>query len=222
MKKLITLIALLAIAGIVSADVVDGDFTGTGFVGTTGQSMNKDLRGWQNYSGGTGQADYDAANDLVEFGMSGSKGAQTGFGQVLLASAISSGDTTFNVSYDIADAGENAFFYATVWGSDDWDWNESIAMYDVDLAPRNAGSEVLGFISMTDIGTASGTATATLDLSNLANYAYIQVGVSISKVDGTGSDHGYITNVEIVPEPATVGMLGLGALVALLVRRIRA
>ena len=219
MKKLITLIALLAIAGIVSADVVDGDLSGTGFVGTTTQSMNKDLSGWQAYPTRTV---YDAANDRVAFGMDGSKSMVTGMGQVLLASAISSGDTTFNVSYDIADAGENARLYATVWGSDDWDWNESIQLSGIATAPRNAGSAVLGTIDLGSIGTASGTATTTLDLSGLAGYQYIQVGVSISKVDGTGSDHGYITNVEIVPEPATVGMLGLGALVALLVRRIRA
>ena len=210
MKKIITLIAILAIAGIATADVVDGGFTGSGFVGSTSQSMNKDLSGWQEYS--SPRQSYDAANNRVEFGMDGSKAMVTGIGQVLAASGFTAADVAFSVTYDIDDSNEDAVLYATVWGSDDWDWNESIQLSGISTAPRNSGSEVLSTINMTGIGTASGTANATIDMSGLANYAYIQVGVSISKVDGAGADHGYITDVSIhpVPEPALLGLLGLG------------
>lgn len=81
-------------------------------------------------------------------------------------------------------------------------------------------------------GTGAGTAyvynnddviilTQTADLSGVINLAV--AGNTLS--DGTGSaTRSYLNTMAIttvVPEPATVGMLGLGALVSLLIRRIR-
>ena len=51
---------------------------------------------------------------------------------------------------------------------------------------------------------------------------YNYIGIKIKgDVGGVAGNTLSLNNV-VVPEPATVGMLGLGALIALLVRRIRA
>jgi hypothetical protein len=59
-----------------------------------------------------------------------------------------------------------------------------------------------------------------IDLGTAGTYDYLMVKVGVRAGDLT--DAFEVTRVDIVPEPATVGLLGLGALVSLLIRRIRA
>jgi hypothetical protein len=62
--------------------------------------------------------------------------------------------------------------------------------------------------------------SATTTLTTLSGFQYAGIGFSTFTVDGT--DPTRVTNfqVESIPEPATIGMLGLGALAAMMMRRI--
>lgn len=74
-------------------------------------------------------------------------------------------------------------------------------------------------------GVANDLSTITADFGSGYTYLTIRVGIYASGLDGGFGEDISIDNLEIVsaavPEPATVGMLGLGALVSVLVRRIR-
>lgn len=64
--------------------------------------------------------------------------------------------------------------------------------------------------------------TATLNYTTLSGFKY--AGICFSGFSADTTDPTRVTNfvVETIPEPATIGMLGLGVLATLVVRRIRA
>jgi len=219
MKKIITLIAILAIAttGAVSAaGIKDGDFTGGGFL-RTGNDMNKTTNGWQGY---TSNVSYDTTDDRVEFD---TLGAKRGFGQVIEGAWLSDSDIQLVFDYDIAGGG-NATLDVQVWGSDGWAWNSGIVLYDVDNPPRRTDVDVLGKLTIANIATESVEGQPLL-LTNIvgstpSDYYWVQVGFSITRIDVSGGEHGYIDNVDIIPipEPALLGLLGLG-IIAFIRRR---
>ena len=198
MKKWITWIAMLAIAGIATAQIADGDFTGAGLVGTSAANYNGTTGGWVGHS--TTETIYDTANDRVQFTSGGSFRVLS---QVIKASefgeagkgSYGASDTILRVAYDVEGAGVD--LEVRIWGDEgSFGWNAGSRMYDITVAGGDTSQVLLGTGSLVDIGTSTGSLDVDLNLAQtLDNYAMIWVGVSIKGADG---DNGYITSVHFV------------------------
>jgi hypothetical protein len=70
----------------------------------------------------------------------------------------------------------------------------------------------------TSLDAASGTITGTGNYSS-ANFAVLNGGTTQWEL--TTADDGQDLTLTVIPEPATIGMLGLGAVMAVLLRRVR-
>ncbi len=230
MKKFITLIAMLAIAGIASADIVTYDtFTG----GTSSATIALDAgHTWLDpntsaaagladsmYFGGTIQVTRTGTalwSDYFSFGVSSSVDAMGAH----LVEPAGGGDP--NTEFDGTSASVEVTELAG-WSFSEIAWQIKI----VDDGYNQADAHL--FIgdnaeSMTE-GTADYIVSITALTANSIDQFYLNVaGATTVTLGGLGTQTGIASSTEwiAVPEPATVGMLGLGALVALLIRRIRA
>ncbi len=247
MKKLITLIAMFVIAGVASAALVDGDFSAQTILALT-DGDNPVGNGNAEYAYSEFdenlnwlQADHSYWDLQASGGQSGGYASFDGneFGRMLTQtwqdSASSTGtgwELSFYVNVDIAQA--NSQLDVDVVGLDDlWStrsWNARMSMrnYGVTSAsfPLNSNdSRDLGYIlgsTTVDVTGAMGWTKYTISGIDLgAGYEYISLVFSANSDETAGAVIGLDTVAFAVPEPATVGMLGLGALVALMVRRIR-
>ncbi len=225
MKKLITLIAMLAIAGIATADLIpDGDFAaGTisqkDYVGNFGTLDD----GWyQNNNAVTWDV---SGNDLTRIA-SVESGGLRGAAQIWTTRAADLGTSLkLQFDYSIANAGADADFevvlysYTRISGTG-FGSADRLYLYQNTLP---AGDQFtiaeLGRFELTDTAASSaiGQLTGSFDTTGIDHLA-----VRIIANDFASTAAITVDNISIVPEPATVGMLGLGALVALLIRRIRA
>ncbi len=215
MKKLMILIAMLAIAGTVSAALVtNGDFSSADRSDLTIKP--------------TGEMDVWAYQSLdmhiVNGELSRTNGA-SGAGFLIIADNVQgfTGEMTLDFDYSWIDTEggidvDNADFVMVQvygWTKDPLTTTEKMVTYATTV-PANAA--VLLDVIL-DEGTGQFVSTS-FDMTGINNY-----GIRfISNGFDNSIDTLTIDNVEmnVVPEPATVGMLGLGALVALLVRRVRA
>jgi len=227
MKKLITLIALLAIAGVATADIVDGDFSGTGFVSyiVSGALNTSHLdNGWYvGFSGDPNAWHYDAATDSVSRG-TGATGSRS-FAQCFTSSLT--GNQTIKIQWamvDADDSSDNRVSYA-VYGVNN---GTGTGMTDFDIASWSFGATVDTGSTATKLAdwrrhnVDSADYTADIDIAVDFGTGYDSYYIGFSTFNMNAGDSVTVTDINIVPEPATVGMLGLGALVAMLVRRIRA
>ncbi len=236
MKKFITYLAMLAIAGIASADIVTYDtFTGTTVTGgnntqtialDSGHTWIDNNSGSATtapmYFGGTIQVsrtDNEVWQNYFSFGVNSSADAK---GAYLVDYAGSTFSTEFDGTQASAVvtelAGQNVSETAFQIKIVDTAWNQA---------------EIQLFIGANAVtateGTADYTAVFTGVTANEVNQFYVMANAGAGQtttvtLGGLGSNSGIASSTEwiAVPEPATVGMLGLGALVALMIRRIRA
>jgi len=218
MKKLVMLIAMLTIAGIASAGIVDGDFSGTGFhaTGQANVETNHLDQGW--VLDADSRWTYDTANNQADMPTGYRLSDGTSFGQIWTDNSAITGTQELTVNYDgvWSGAGGNRRLRIAVFGMNTLASVSLATGSDGNAAP--AGSTVL---YDDDFNFANG-ANITETLSSVdfgTGYTYIAYrirGITVSE------DSLISVNNVVVPEPATVGMLGLGALVSLLIRRIRA
>ncbi len=216
MKKIMILIAMLAIAGTVSAALVtNGDFTaadrGDLTVKPTGE-MNV----WAYQTPGS---DFHIVNEVL----TRTNGASTA-GFLIIADNVQGFTGSSQLEFDYSwidvlgspDLLDQDFVQIQVYG-----WTqaslgstEKMLTYNT-LQPAN--SAVLLDVNL-DEGTGVFTSAA-FDMTGMNFYAirFTSNGFDASQ-DTLTIDN---VSINVVPEPATVGMLGLGALVALLIRRVR-
>ncbi len=227
MKKLITLIAVVAITGVAAADIIkDWNFTAGAFSRTSSAALNlqnsgvADDTGWAVYPE---VWSYDAANNEADADVGGAGWA--GFrsiGQVIKTADVRAYSATdaLQLKYDAAwTGGDDATLRVEIFGSSDTSFGGGLRLnYGGGL--NNAVS--LGSVDQV-LSAATGVGTGTLDASiaDWSSYTYLVVRISVGGAPGPVGTLD-INSVDIVPEPATVGMLGLGAFVALIVRRVRA
>lgn len=216
MKKiLVVLFAVATLAMIASANLVDTGISTTPGGDDNLNHLNSGL-GW--YTGETATWDLSGGN-YVRNTTGGIN--LSGFGQVADTTGLTSGDTTLEIDYLWIDADDDdsftVSFYgythiggSTAWGgSDAWHLNvggapEGSARYDVDA------------LVTYDTSVAEGSGTLQYNVGDLTGYDYIAVRVAASW--GAG-DTASVSRIEGVPEPATIGVLGLGGLLAMLLRR---
>lgn len=224
MKKMI-LIAMLAIAGVASADLVDGDFQDNLMNPVIQSSMNyvdHNNAGWVGSSMDlyTNGANYGIEMDGQFFGAAD----HYYVGQIWTESSVlsSTASLTFDIlSQNYTDSVTNPVvtveFFSFDGSAGTW---RKVGLQNNNLF--NGGWTQIGSTLNVDISGGVGSyQTANIDLSGNTDLIYgIRIGLS-STSDGTFEDTFVMDNVSIVPEPATVGMLGLGALISLLIRRIR-
>ena len=215
MKKLIRLIAMFAIAGVATADlIVDSDFSGTGFgaVNTGAIELEAfcDTVGWTTYA--LVDTAYDTVNNEID--RIGTVSSGRAFGQAFRVADIRAWSATDKLSVAWTGTVSSDQVVIQVMGTSDTTWGGRPRLQDTAL-PTAAVD--LGSFTMADITTTGGIMAAAI--SDWSAYTYIVVRVGSENWDGGNIS---VQSVDIVPEPATVGMLGLGALVALLIRRIRA
>ncbi len=122
----------------------------------------------------------------------------TGIGAVSLGNEVTGGGTGDDLTDSIITT-EDGSVIVSSWalGSD----GGILTSSDSDIRGEITGEKIGGALTSVDT-TGAGAYDTTLEWTARARRAGV-------------------VSVELVPEPATVGMLGLGALVALLVRRIR-
>jgi len=120
---------------------------------------------------------------------------------------------------DLQDSSNGTLFNFNVTGDD----------YKVDgISIGNSWSDNAEFLlefAQTSAGAGTWTITRSGDVSDLDSGTYTGVadGFKLYNADAAGSNaesNLYVNSMQVVPEPAIVGMLGLGALLTLLIRRM--
>ncbi len=233
MKKLMILIAMFAIAGTVSAGLVSDPGFDSGITYVTNLNAGAVAN---NLDTGYDIGEYNAADGWVHAGnvtdlggyvsINNASGARA-VGAVIHDQAATTGSMSFTVDLlDIAgdvQSGTSITMFAygmgAGWSTKTWDDYLAFA-YVAPAKLIDAGGAVLlsQTITLSEITGAWDTFTADIDLG--VGYEYVAVYLVANGIGGSGVG---VDNLDIVavPEPATVGMLGLGALVALLIRRVR-
>ncbi len=226
MKKMMMLIALIAVAGIAGASLINGDFTDTTLNTATriDPTVGTDAGWYQNLK-------WSLDGSVGKY--RGNGGANRRLGQ-MYSDSLSTG--TYTLEFD--------WTYAAASGL--WtDGDMHIVMYGSALAGSGMvlqdglylnqgydtfGNAVGGSANQVELlndktvfsGGAGFTDSGHFSVTFEADASYQTYTFGITFGSNALTD-GTIDNVTItpVPEPATIGMLGLGSLVALMVRRLR-
>ncbi len=238
MKKLMMMIAMFAIAGVASAALLNGDFSsGSGIMAKDSSIVHMGVdadEGWWGegaYSTTETTAGQGGANGWLKltqrYGNSCYAGQYFDVGSLVVGQNYQL-EFWYQVNGDL-DNSDNVLSFTV--GEDNgansgttaWDRNNTNQRWQ----PKSGAvstADVLGETRDITGGTIGWTKVTSGNFQIDAGDEHIFVGLYIDNVRTDGSNEGFVgfDSVSIVPEPATVGMLGLGALVALLIRRIRA
>ena len=219
MKKLITLIAMLAIAGIASADFADGDFSAQSIIAVS--SIGNGDTAYDYGSSGPGEYDDDIQwmqsdaswTTVASGGQSGGYANLAGAGRAMAQTWTDSATYTgtdytleFWVYVDVATTdGElnvNVVGLGDPWATVSWRSeialrNEGLAAQVFPLATDHASeSGVIVGTRTVDVTGAMGWTKFTLDLDFASGYEF--VGVSFGGGVGTGGGNIGIDSVQIV------------------------
>ena len=235
MKKAIIAISALVLAfGAQAAIIVDPGFelpTGTDLeeaVGSklyaTGSEATDPVvqanYGWLASSDVRANGSFDAANDALTITTATLRDTyQAAIGQIVTGtSALSDAYAQITVSTAGLDANDVATVRVTFYS---WDGGDVTTGNTIDLLNGGVGAgwTLRGTSTITDIAKTS----TVVNGSTFSMDAYDKVGVMVQWIDQSGTigfgDSLTVEKIDVVPEPATVGMLGLGALVTLYVRK---
>jgi hypothetical protein len=234
MKKLVMSVLFILLALGVQADmIVNGGFSSTTINASPAENLDPDAvtplavnNGWYQSGiqfavvGGAGVRNRAISeNDSSLYGMGQIVSAQPGLGN---------GDTlTLSFNQTVVDADADCSFGVYVFG---YTGSGAWLVASGDFLPLR-GAQTYGADELSAPGNynrysllstvfANGAANFSADISLTRDYDYYGVVFQGKAVDAT--DSWTIDNVAMIPEPATIAMLGLGALTMLLARRIRA
>jgi len=228
MKKWMILIAALAIAGLAQADIVDGDFSALppgNVQATTSISVPADLaNGWHSV-GGAAQI---TASETVDMSQTSSATDPNRLAQIFTGADIS-GTLTLQFQYDftfisgIEDFSDNTL-QVELWGTDEDTRSFASRIELGTTAVGTAWTELLNVTYDIDAET-SGFVTVSVGTFDADAYDFYGIRFIADGITDGGAQPTVETieldNVALIPEPATAGMLGIGALISLIVRRVR-
>ncbi len=209
MKKLMILIAMFVIAGVASADVMNGDFSFAPMGEDNSLDGDTDMdQGWFRNV----QASTDAWTIIAGEAVRGTdEGAShRGFGQMF----THAGSVSF-VKFDYDAFAGNGLQVILVGYTGSGSYNSNDGFRTANTAIPTGDNYTITTLVNETIASGSGSIQYDFTAGAYDNYA---IKFLAKGDDGAAT----VDNVTVVPEPATVGMLGLGALVALAIRRIRA
>lgn len=219
MKKLVLGMVIAAAAFAVQADLVNGTFTNGIVENRATVTLSHVDLGWYNSTG-------VISDNLgyLELGRGQFNNQNYWHGQIWTDNNATTGsqDVNFDVVLDQYSSGvSGAQVLIEIYGSDTattvtpFDLQEGSAP-GMDTAFTQIGSRLVY-----DVSGGTGSYSASLNFGSGYDYLAMRIGIYATGQDGGWGEDIGIDNVSIVPEPATVGMLGLGALVALMTRRVR-
>lgn len=194
MKKILTLIAGLTVLLAVSASADSSIFDGYAYL-TSGATAGAGTATWFDLNGSAQSADFQGS-DLGDFESNLWLGGQTGFW------SGGTGVEYITMHYNItgADTASGSVSYAFQSYTDPNDqWGTDVSDLSVDL------------ISTHSLGNGD---------YNIAVWVEGKANSQSSIFDNNGGSN-YNATFTVVPEPATIGMLGLGGLIAMMIRRMQ-
>ena len=221
MKKMIALIAFLAITGTASADLINGDFQNgvitTNVFGAIIGDYHMNV-GWVNkvnWGIGTNEANYYVYNENAAWTQADTIPAQYSFGQTWLdpSGLPANGAVEFDVVLDeYSSAVPNPQIRVELFGAK---WEMTWEKFRVSNSTNASDGGVLVYLldELIDVsyGVTNNYSTSFADLSGYTNYA-IRISGRTSATSWLG-EHIGLDNIEIVvPEPVLFGLLGFGVI----------
>lgn len=217
MKKIMLIIAVFAVAASVSANLITDPNINS--MANVAAATEDDLNQWNSNA-----SYWDTSGSGARLISSWSDKKMTWIGQ------NTGDDTLFNFSVDWSVVGTGAVdMFVAVYGVNS-NFTDSFTSSTRTLIPSEAvallsdaayDNDGDGIIEMDGLSTSSGTLTFSIDTGVTYDYIAVVLGGWIHTTSGQDVTYDNVDLSLAVPEPATVGMLGLGALVSLMVRRIR-
>ena len=207
MKKIITLIAILAFATTAMAQMIkDPDFTDDSYVNSTGNNIMPTLSSRTGWTVHTTDWEYDTVNHLarrLNGGNSSARGICQGSTDTVGTWAAG---MMLVVSYQgAANVGD---LYIQTFGSDNATWGGGLRTDSLNV-PADAVD--LGSITTNLADGASGNFV--IDVSDWSGYTYFATRIALQRTESVTPDLSLeITKVEMIPEPAVLGLLGFGIL----------
>ena len=207
MKKFITLIVILAVAITANAQMIkDKGFTEDNETWNTGNSTMPVLAGRDGWTLYNNDMTYDSANNLARRNSSGSSSPRGMCQATTDTSGTWASGMKLVVSYQAAT--NVGTLYIQTWGSDDTTWGGGLRTGD-NNTPNNATD--LGSITTNLPDGASGNFV--IDVDDWSSYTYFATRILLQRTTSVNPPLNMeFTNVEIIPEPAALGLLALGIL----------
>ncbi len=213
MKKHLILLLSLIIASASFADVANGDFSVDSVADASSINVANHLDiGWSAHAA----SEYDLQYEDMDSPFT----AESWFGQIFTDNGATYGAATleFDISYfnDIT----SAMFSYAIYGTDSTDEAATSLSLNTDGNPLGPGTAW----TLLDSGSMSVTGTSENHQENFnmsTAYDYIAIRFSFDVSGSTTRDSGIAAdNISVVPEPATIGLLGIGGALMLVTSRI--
>ncbi len=233
MKKMIIALAVAAMAFVAQAALVNGDFSGQAVTNSGGSAGISSIaaigQGWYTNGVSTTTQIMTIDGGQAQRATTGPN-SYCGIGQFFTFAGTGAGTLKFDATV-VEDATVNLDFWVQLFGYNHLGGTTALQGTGDTLALSGtpgssnapAGSVKYGVTTLgeywhVNAGALSGTTTVNVNFDDA--YEFYAIRIIANRPNAT--DNFTIDNVVVaIPEPATVGMLGLGAVVTLLVRRMR-